>query len=554
MLLKVYNLWRQIAKPSQVDRSGKIKFLPYGPGGNGGNFPLMLADLVKRSPTASACISTKADYIKGEGFNNQDLESFKINSRGQTLLSFHDENGDSVAFIEGFAWNVKYGKDFKISEVYPVSFENLRLAKPDDNGFIAKILYNPFFGTTLYSEKDTCEYDTFNPDREVVKEQMITSVDKKTGETKYKGQILYYGRTSPLSRFYSEPSYVSCKDSMESDRRISEYNKENLAGGLLQSFMLIMKGNPDEPTKNPNFQEYKDDAGNIRPMTKAEEFDYYMGDAFMGTERVANMMVQWVDNTDEKPEILTFPSLVNENVINSMQQGVIKNITIATKVPAVLANIHEGVSLGGDGNMIRAAVKLMQQRAMPMQRVLVEHYKLILQNWSTPVDSDIEIVPYSPFPEIETIDPQVWQELSKEERRDWIKNHTEIELIEASKPVTETPPAPEQTPPIPAAIYKNSLHTDYPEKAMSNAKRALEWSDKMGTKCSGSYGMELAAKISAGHPISFKDLKRIYNYLRRNESYLDSPFDKGCSGVLTNLWGGKEMLKWAESRINEVLK
>jgi len=228
-----------------------------------------------------------------------------------------------------------------------------------------------------------------------------------------------------------------------------------------------------------------------------------------------------------------------------------KKITIATKVPAILANISEGVSLGGDGNTIRAAVKLMQQRVVRPQSLLIAYYQELLANMVNPYKDTITITAYSPFPELETIDPSIWAELSQQERRDWIRDHTEISLIEQTDPALE--PAETEPSPEPAQNRITNLHFDsYPKAAKENVKRALEWQEKMNVKCGSKWGKELSDKIINGVPLGPKEIRRLSNNLSKYTLYKDHPYDQNCNAVLYDSWGGSEMMVWANEKKKEL--
>src|SRR5687768_5001705 len=158
---KVYNLiQREFAYTTQTDYQGK--FIPYFQDNN--SFPNILADLVAGSPTATSCLSTLADFIAGEGFNQgKTLEDFVLNKQGLTFSQFHNVCSDTMAHEWGVASLVKFNKAGGITEVFDVPFGYCRLGVPDSKGIISKIKYNPYFGTSLYDHKDTVEYDVFNP-------------------------------------------------------------------------------------------------------------------------------------------------------------------------------------------------------------------------------------------------------------------------------------------------------------------------------------------------------------------------------------------------------
>src|SRR5689334_8554911 len=188
-----------------------------------------------------------------------------------------------------------------------------------------------------------------------------------------------------------------------------------------------------------------------------------------------------------------------------------KKITIAFKVPSILANINEGVSLGGDGNMVRVAVKLMQQRSIKKQRILTDAYSQVLKNFSTPYKNDIVIVPYNPFPELEILDDKIWNAMTVDERRKWIQDNTEIELGDSTVADPAAEPAPQQ------AKMLNAIPIGFPDAVKNKIKKTIEYKDKMGIKCGGRAGMELAQSIIDGQNLGLKQLKRIHSYLKKNE-------------------------------------
>ena len=259
----------------------------------------------------------------------------------------------------------------------------------------------------------------------------------------------------------------------------------------------------------------------------------------------------WANNKEEFPSLEAFPTSGNPDMFRIQDEHATKKITIATKVPAILANISEGVSLGGDGNTIRASVKLMQQRVKRPQSVLIDYYTELLSRFVFPQGTakpeEITIVPYHPFPELETVDPQAWAVLSREEQRKWVKDHTEIEIIDE---------VPTQGQPIQPAVPENkivALHfNSYPSKAKQNVKRALDWQEKAGKKCSTKFGMQLSQAIIDGVPLGPKEIKRLSNNLSKNFLLKDLPYSESCEAVQFDAWGGLDMMIWANDKVKEL--
>jgi hypothetical protein len=522
--VKIYNfIQREFAYSAQIDTaSGHIPF------GVNDSFPTNLAKTVEGSPTATACLSTLADFIGGEGFNlGADLENLVINDQGLKFFQYHLIQADSLAHNLGMATLVKYNKAGGITQIFDIPFSYCRLGRPDDNGIISKIFYNPYFGTMYYRSQDTEIYDVYNPSAAPV---------QIARDSKFKGQINWLGVRDSKHPFYPIPDYYSAHNWMRAEKNAGVYFDENLENGFLTPTILKLFGDPNDPSG------LKDSDGNDIP--KGVAFDKEMTDNFSGAKRVGQVMTFWANNKEEFPSAEAFPSNANADMHRVTDEHATKKITVATKVPGILANIAEGVSLGGDGNMIRAAVKLMHQRAKRPQNILIDYYADMLKRFIKPVVDVIQIVPYNPFPELESVDPAVWAELTPEERRKWIKDHTEIELIEE-----ETLPAA----PAPVQNRITNLHFDsYPKKAKENIKRALEWQQKMNVTCLKPKGRELSEAIMSGVPLGPKEIKRLSRYLSKQTIFASHPYSESCEALLYDAWGGSEMMIWANEKMKEL--
>lgn len=521
------NLWRQKPAPHQTTPDG---YLPYFANDS---FALSWHETISKSPSALSCVSTISDFIEGFGFSDTELEKIIVNSKGETLWQIHRQTVASFAEFEGFYWHFMYDATGKIVEWYFLPFENCRLGKPDDRGWIDQIYYNPFFGTQEYisgKKKDTLKYHAYNP------AGIIPQIQKE--KQKYGGQVLFVGTTTAQSRFYPFPEAMSAEKWMKIEAGVADYHEDNINNGLLQPYILVMKGNPNDPSSNPDY------SSSDPAITVAQEFNELIGKNFMGAKRVGNFWVQWVNEDQEAPEVVALPSNANGELFINLDNQATKKITVAFKVPSILANINEGVSLGGDGNMVRVAVKLMQHRVIKKQRTLTDAYQMVLGRFSKPYTQPITIVPYNPYPELEVIDDKIWNALSEEEKRKWINDNTEIELIEET-----TVSAPDQA--APQSRIVNAVPVAFPESIRNTIQRAIDMEEKRGLKCSKAGGRSVAQDILNNQTMNLRQVKRIYNYLKKRPELENAAFDN-CDVILYNQWGGKEMEKFLEAKLNEV--
>lgn len=543
---------REPARPGMKDMAEKI--LPYG---QNNAFPLILAQLVQESSIASACISTLSDFIEGSGFSDENAKDIKMNSQGDTLGTIHSVNAQTYALYEGVALNIKYNAQFKISEVFSIPFENCRLAIPDDNGYISKIRYNPYYGTSQFVKSWTEEYDVFNPDPEIVKKQIENATLKKE---QYKGQILYQSFTKPLSRFYSMPQYYSSEYWMRIDAQIGQFHTNNLNNGFYQSVLFRIVGDPNQQSTHPDDMFFNKDTNQLEPIpgkTIGTRLDSEM-QKFTGSQNAGNIMVQWAANKDAFPDLLPFPTQQNQGFFKDLGDDCKEYICIATKVPSILVNVAtKSHSLGAEGAMIRAAIKLMQHRTKKPQRFLERIYKDILSNMDGAKITDLTINNYNPFPEVDKVDQFQWAALTVDEQRAWLKVNTDFPINENTKPL---PPKGAVKPPLPipqaiaSPIFKDILLNDYPDGAKNSAKQALKWRDSANLPCGTPKGWKRAVKISNGEPLEFGEVKKIHSWLTKNRESFNKLMNDDCNAVLFRAWGGNDMLKWSDGLIKTLLK
>ena len=438
--------------------------------------------------------------------------------------------------FDGFAMLVKYSATALITEIYNVPFEYCRFTKPDDKGNINKIKVNPYYGTREYNERYSKEYDVYNPSEKVVLAQQANQ------GASYKGQILYVATTSPLSRFYPSPKYYSAENWMAIDEAISGFHKHNIENGFFQSVKMTIIGDENAPSTHPDDQIWNETTQQYEPdpkKTNAWRFNEEM-QKFTGWEKAGNLMVLWARMKEEAPSIEAFPSTTNSELFRTLQEITTEQIARATKVPSVLANIQSGASLGGDGNAIRASVKLMQQRVSKIKAQFERIYTELFSH-TEKFNGEVKILDHNPFPEMDKLDPLIWEALPIESKLAWIRKNTDFEIPQVVAPIT-----------APINSFSNVFYSTYPESAKKNAIKAQGFKDQSGSNCGGKAGWQLCEDIIQGRPLSYKTIRRIYNYLSKNESFSNHLFADSCEAVLYYAWGGNDMLKWSQQIIQNI--
>ena len=94
-------------------------------------------------------------------------------------------------------------------------------------------------------------------------------------------------------------------------------------------------------------------------------------------------------------------------------------------------------------------------------------------------------------------------------------------------------------------------YSDYPDAAVNNAKRALEWKKENGSSCGTSVGWRRASQLASRQPISRSTIARMASF-KRHQQNKDVPYSEGCGGIMWDAWGGSAGVNWAISKLKKI--
>ncbi len=421
--------------------------------GEGDSLPLRILKAVSESPTASSCLGKVEKFIRGSAFSDTALMGLKIDERGTTLWELHSFICQYMSLLEGFAVNHQPNEDGKTVNAYGMSMECLRFKKEsEETTEINCFIYNPYFGTAEYVNYQNDEYPFFNPEK--ASDEALIYGDK------YKGQVYFYGRVRPLYKFYPVPKYWSGEHWIYVDGQIQAFHKNNLSNGFFQSALLNVIGDPNEWSQDPRYvTKVKGTDGIERDQptkTVGEVFNEEMAKTFSGVNKAGSVMTMWSLNEQQYVKVSAFPVNTSFDVMSGTFTDAVRGITIATEVPAILANLpQQQNSLGSDGNAIRAAIELMNANAKDAQNILENYYNNILlpNHVNGKPGMKVEIIPYSPITVQTPVDKQFWDWMNDQERARYITDNVPtIKIIRtpAAAPVDPNAPIDPNAPPTPA--------------------------------------------------------------------------------------------------------
>tara|TARA_R110001606_G_scaffold42244_1_gene113190 strand:- start:478 stop:915 length:438 start_codon:yes stop_codon:yes gene_type:complete len=94
---------------------------------------------------------------------------------------------------------------------------------------------------------------------------------------------------------------------------------------------------------------------------------------------------------------------------------------------------------------------------------------------------------------------------------------------------------------------------DYPNSASNNAKKAIKWKEKNGSKCGTQVGWTRARQLADKKNISRDTIARMASF-KRHQKNKDVPYSEGCGGIMWDAWGGTSGVEWAINKLKQIDK
>jgi len=98
---------------------------------------------------------------------------------------------------------------------------------------------------------------------------------------------------------------------------------------------------------------------------------------------------------------------------------------------------------------------------------------------------------------------------------------------------------------------KLESYNDYPKGARSNAKKAIAFKEKNGSKCGTQVGWTRARQLADGKNITRDTIARMASF-KRHQQHKDVPYTEGCGGLMWDAWGGSAGINWAISKLKQI--
>lgn len=367
--------------PQRID-VGYLSSLGIKAYGRGNLYPQEAKAILDASSTGAQCADRYARFIEGEGIANADIYGLEVNRYGETTDDIVTAVAQDLANYGGFALHVNYDLACRIVELQHVPFESCRLQEDDDSGYIGHIVTHPDWtarttrgGKVLKVSKDTIvTYDRFNPDPAIVRAQIAAS----GGIEYYKGQVMWVS-TAGRDR-YPLPKYDRVLTDLSTDEGLSNIKFRNARCNFLASAFVITK-------RSQTLNEVDERQRAVEAQGFAEELAQFQGD------ETGNVLISLtVDNDEDKPEILSFPTKNFDKDFEVTDSSVVERIYSAFEQEPFLC-IRSG-KLGFSGTTIHDCYAYYSSLVNKEQRIISRALERVFDNWHEPLAStDCEIKP-----------------------------------------------------------------------------------------------------------------------------------------------------------------
>lgn len=337
--------------------------------GNDNLYPQNMRMITNASGTAELCLGRYAKFIEGYGFLSELFADMTASSDGTRMDDILHYVSQDLARYGGFAVHVNYNVLCQITEVNFVPFENCRLEEADDAGEVAHILVHPDWSgklrrsgkSVLVNENNITRYNVFNPAPEVVGKEIMNA----GGIDKYNGQVMWCSMCG--KNVYPTPIYDAALSEISTDEGLGNIKYRNTRNNFLVSCMLIAKkGLPDI-----SGDEDKEDDGQIISEDDLRDFQ--------GDTNTGKIMYIELENDEDKPEIVKFPTTTFDKDFA---------VTDASVIERIYAQFHQELfyairigKLGFSGQVMKDAYEYYCGEVTNEQRFIERAFAQILAYW-----------------------------------------------------------------------------------------------------------------------------------------------------------------------------
>lgn len=340
-------------------------------------YPQNLFAIVGASGTAMLCLNRYERFIEGYGLSEA-TAGIRCNRMGQTIDDILSLVAHDVAMFGGFALHVNYNVLGEVSEVQHIPFETCRLEEKDDAGHVAHILLHPDWQGNQTRNGERVRLEEKNIQRIPIYDPSVAieQMEQAGGAAQYSGQILWCSTDGVWQ--YPTPIYDACVTEISTDEGLGNVKYRNVRSNFLVSCMLVTKKGLPKIDNEGNEED--------RMMISDEDLK-----AFQGDEKLGKIMCVELENDEDEPKILPFPSRNFDKDYTATETSVIERI-YAQFHQEIFFAIRLG-KLGFSGSVMRDAYEYYAGQVTTEQRFIERNLEKVFSHWQGGALTDFSILP-----------------------------------------------------------------------------------------------------------------------------------------------------------------
>ncbi len=323
-------------------------------------YPQMVEYAISGCSIADSCCDAFAEFIEGNGFEDEALNILVVNSDGQTLSNVLESVANDYARFGGYALHFNYNLLGEIVSIHHVPFTYCRLGMPNDKLRSEDVkVWDNWANESIRtnaSQADIRTYHRYNP------KSVLSEIEECDGIGKYKGQVLYW---TNQNGFYPKSMIDSCFEQTLTFANIAEFSNSFVKNGFSASTIFA---NASESASDETFERNIEQIQQLSGTRTAGGIGYLEGD------------------------IKSLPVTLNE--INKqyevIKEGSKDDIMERFRIPPVLVSRSRQGGFPNQDEIINSFDYyngVTNKDRLKVSRVFSE----IMSNWINPIDSDFTI-------------------------------------------------------------------------------------------------------------------------------------------------------------------
>lgn len=291
-------------------------------------YPLYLIDLFSRSSLHHSIISSKVDYIVGEGFSyneNKDQHTDDVllyANKNETWNDILKKAAFDYVLFNGFALEVRRGKWKKdIVSIHNIDFHTVRSGKrigTEIDELIEK----------YYICEDWKRYRSYG--------NSVRSISAYRKDSLEEVQLIYFFNRTPGADYYPKPDYEGGLAAIETASEIANFQLSVIKNGMFPGLLI-------------NFFE-----GTLTEEEQRNKVDQIQR-KFVGSDPANKIVVSFNNNKETAPSIDPIQSNDNENKFKDIYENIKNEILYSHRVTSpMLVGDKTAGQLGGSTEILTA--------------------------------------------------------------------------------------------------------------------------------------------------------------------------------------------------------